>query len=116
MRRIAMMTAALLTAAPALAQTQVAMNRSAATTYARADAAMTREWRLTQAYMRGAGAGSAMLLLDSQRAWLKFRDAQCAIEGAEVAGGSMQPMTIAGCKTRLTTERTAQLRMLRWRR
>lgn len=110
------MGAALLVAAPASAQTQATMNAQAGAAYARADAAMTREWRLTLAYMKGDGAPSAALLLDSQRAWLKFRDAQCAIEGAEFEGGSMQPMTVAGCKARLTNERTGQLRKLRWER
>lgn len=103
-------------AAPAVAQTQAQMTAQAGAAYTRADAAMNREWRLTQAYMKGDGASSAALLLDSQRAWLKFRDAQCAIEGAETAGGTMHPMQVAGCKTRLTNERTVQLRKLRWER
>jgi len=108
--------AALLTAVPAAAQTQAQLNAQAGAAYTRADAAMNREWRATQAYMRGEGARFAARLLDSQRAWLKFRDAQCAIEGAETEGGSMQPMQIASCKARLTNERTVQLRNLRWSR
>ncbi len=117
--------AALLCAAPAAAQTQAEMNISAGTAYAKADAAMTAQWKITLVRMkllddadisRGGGFGYAAALLESQRAWLKFRDAQCAIEGGEVAGGSMQSMVIAGCKTDLTKQRTVQLHDLEWRR
>lgn len=104
-------------------RSQTAMNQCAALEYQAADAAMTAQWRRTYAYMKGrdgqgttGGFGYAARLLDSQRAWLHYRDAQCAIEGGEFAGGSIQPMTQARCKTRLTRERTAGLRTLVWRR
>jgi len=65
----------------------------------------------------GAGRfGYAAATLASQRAWLAFRDAQCAIEGGEYAGGSMQPMVRSGCLARLTRERTAQLKDMMWQR
>ncbi len=50
-------------------------------------------WRATPAYMkgrdaqdrsRGGGFGYAAALLESQRAWLKFRDTECVIEGGEL--------------------------------
>ena len=117
-----LLTLAMLIAAP---QTQGQMTQSAGSAYTRADAEMTRVWRATLAYMkgrdaqdtsRGGGFGYAAALLESQRAWLKFRDTECVIEGGEFAGGSMQSMAIAGCKTRLTTARTVQLKSLMWRR
>lgn len=123
MRLIA--TGALLLAAPAAAQTQSQMNTRAAATWKTADTAMTREWRDTYAFMkrldagdrsRGGGFGYAAATLESQRAWLAFRDRQCAIEGGEAAGGSMQPMLRANCLARLTRERTVQIRNLRWTR
>ena len=115
--------AALLLATPAFAQTQARMNQTASSQYKAADAAMTRQWRRTYAYMkgrdaqdrsRGGGFGYAAATLASQRAWLQFRDTQCVIEGGEFAGGSMQPMAQAQCKTRLTRERTSQLAKLLW--
>ncbi len=115
--------AALLLAAPAGAQTQAQMNRTAGSQYQAADAAMTRQWQRTYAYMkgrdaqdrsRGGGFGYAAATLASQRAWLQFRDTQCVIEGGEFAGGSMQPMVDTQCKTRLTRERTTQLAKLLW--
>ncbi len=113
----------LLAAAPAAAQTQAQMNQTAATQYRLADATMAGQWRRTYAAMkardgrdrsRGGGFGYAAATLASQRAWLAFRDAQCTIEGGEFAGGSMQPLAQIQCKTRLTNERTTQLRSLSW--
>jgi len=124
MIRITVM-AALLIATPAFAQTQAQMNQTAGSQYKAADAAMTRQWQRTYAYMkgrdaqdrsRGGGFGYAAATLASQRAWLAFRDAQCTIEGGEFAGGSMQPLANAQCKTRLTRERTTQLAKLLWNR
>ncbi|WP_230631959.1 lysozyme inhibitor LprI family protein [Sphingomonas sp. Leaf37] len=114
---------ALLLATPAIAQTEAQMNQTAGRQYQAADAAMTRQWQRTYAYMkgrdaqdrsRGGGFGYAAATLASQRAWLQFRDTQCVIEGGEFAGGSMQPMAQAQCKTRLTRERTSQLAKLLW--
>ena len=106
-------------------QTQTDMTRCAGQDYVQADAAMTRQWKATQAFMkqrdaqdksRGGGFGYAAALLESQRAWLKFRDTQCVIAGAEFAGGSMQPMAVAQCKARLTEARAKELRTLVWQR
>lgn len=120
-----MTIAALLAASPALAQTQAGMNAQAGAEWKKADAAMTATWRTTYAAMkrrdaamptRGGGYGYAAATLDSQRAWLKFRDAQCMIEGAEFAGGSMQPLARTQCLTRMTRERTRQLGTMQWKR
>ncbi len=120
-----LLIALLMTAAPmqSQAQAQAQTTRSAGSSYAQADAAMTAQWKRTYAYMkrrdaqdtsRGGGFGFAGSLLESQRAWLKFRDTQCVIEGGQYAGGSAQGMTIAGCRTGLTKARTAQLKSMIW--
>ena len=86
---------------------------------------MAAQWRVTYARMkqrdaadtsRGGGFGYAAALLESQRAWLRFRDTECTVEGGEFAGGTMQGMAIAECRTRLTDMRATQLRKLKWRR
>lgn len=119
-----LIAAAALLSAPVLAQTQADLNRRTSSDYARADAAMTAQWKRAYAYMkgrdaqdgsRGGGFGYAAALLESQRAWLRFRDTQCVIEGGEMAGGSAQGMVQGNCRTRLTRERTVQLRTLQWR-
>ena len=116
-----LLIALLLAAAPV--QTQADMNRQVGASYVQADATMTAQWKRTLAYMkgrdaqnrsRGGGFGYAAALLESQRAWLKFRDTQCVIEGGQYAGGSAQGMTVAGCRTDLTRARTAQLKSMIW--
>ena len=52
-------------------------------------------------------------LLNAQRAWLKFRDAQCRIEGFGSRGGSIEPMVESQCYNRLTRKRTQWLREYR---
>lgn len=117
------MLIALMLAGAAL-QTQADLNRSTGVSFQAADAAMNRQWKVTLAYMkdrdaqdisRGGGFDYAAALLASQRAWLTFRDAQCAIESAQMAGGSAQGMVRTQCRTRLTGDRTQQLKALMWR-
>ena len=101
---------------------QQEMNWCAAREYERADAIMNRQWSTTAAemkrrdvngeYPRDARQGFFATLLDAQRAWLKYRDAQCASEGYLFRGGSMEPLLVSTCRTRLTEERTQQLRYL----
>ncbi|AUW58629.1 hypothetical protein C1T17_11500 [Sphingobium sp. SCG-1] len=106
-------------------QTQAQMTQCAGQAYATSDAAMTRQWKATYAYMkgrdaqnksRGGGFGYAASLLASQRAWLKYRDTQCVLSSGEFAGGSMQPLAAAQCKKRLTDARTGELKSLIWRK
>lgn len=114
---------AMVLATPVAAQTQADMNRRAGDDLRAADAAMTAQWKRTYAAMkqrdtrdtsRGGGFGYAAATLESQRAWLKFRDTQCVVEGGRYAGGSMMPMVRGACLTRLTRERTHQLKDMMW--
>ncbi len=114
-------------AAPALdcenAFAQQEMNRCAAIEYQQADEALNRQWKIIAAVMkkRDADFGDAFddgrpgyfqTLLDSQRAWLQYRDKHCASEGYLFRGGSMEPLIVSTCKTRLTGLRTAELHEL----
>jgi uncharacterized protein YecT (DUF1311 family) len=56
--------------------------------------------------------GAVKALKKAQRGWIDYRDGQCEGEGFEVAGGSLQPMFVSGCKARLTQSRTKELREL----
>jgi uncharacterized protein YecT (DUF1311 family) len=108
-------------------QDQMTMNECAGDAATRADAAMNAQWKRTLAVMQrteASLAGDAMhtpgpsytdVLLASQRAWLKFRDAECQVEGYAARGGSMQSMLVAQCLEQLTTQRTKQLaQMTKW--
>ena len=124
MKRFMLVGFCLMLVAPASAQTQAELNSQAGAAWKKADVAMTEQWKLRYAAMkrldaqnRSRGSFSyAAALLDSQRAWLRFRDAECAIEAAEMLGGSMAPMVRAHCLARLTRERGTQLANLRWSR
>lgn len=87
------------------AATQADLNRCAAGDYRKADDALNAQWRRTLT-MAGQDAGAWRA---AQRAWIGFRDAECAAESAGSVGGSMHGMDIAACKARLTRERTRQL-------
>lgn len=52
---------------------------------------------------------SNKLLQTAQRAWIAFRDAECAYSTADTGGGSIHPMEVSRCLTKLTNERIEQL-------
>ena len=54
-------------------------------------------------------------LREAQRTWIKFRDLHCLVEGYWGRGGTIEPMLRNFCLTRLTRERTEQLRKM-WHR
>nr|WP_275950672.1 lysozyme inhibitor LprI family protein [Croceibacterium selenioxidans] len=103
-------------------QAQQDMNRCAYQDFQSADAALNEEWATTVAAMKAADAeidrehdqqpGHYETLLEGQRAWLKYRDAQCLMESFEARGGSMQPMLENFCKTYMTELRIQQLRLM----
>ncbi|MFC3722522.1 lysozyme inhibitor LprI family protein [Neoaquamicrobium sediminum] len=49
-------------------------------------------------------------LTAAQRAWITFRDGECAFQTKSVEGGSIYPLIVADCKTALTEARTEQLK------
>lgn len=49
------------------------------------------------------------LLVTAERAWVAFRDAECAFSASGAEGGTIFPMTVSICMTELTKARTAQL-------
>ena len=80
--------------------------------YARARAAA----RTADQADRGASPQTAVrgdLLLDAQRAWIAFRDANCASAYAVYGAGSMRQIAGAECQMRMTADRTIELRALR---
>ncbi|WP_027166666.1 lysozyme inhibitor LprI family protein [Mesorhizobium sp. WSM3224] len=52
---------------------------------------------------------SNKLLQTAQRAWIAFRDAECAYSTADSQGGSIHPMEVSQCLTELTSARIKQL-------
>ncbi|RIY02782.1 DUF1311 domain-containing protein [Aureimonas flava] len=54
--------------------------------------------------------GGLDLLRDAQRAWIAYRDAECAFRASAVQGGSAQPMVEAQCLADTSRARSADLR------
>ena len=84
-----------------------------------ADAEMVRQWRATLASVRrenrenrgGNKPDLAQGLLASQRAWLRYRDAECAMIAEQAAGGTGFGELAAECNITLTRRRTEMLRL-----
>lgn len=102
---------------------QQEMNWCAHKEFLAADAKLNKQWKRTAAHMKqldeayeeatpGSTRENFASLLKAQRAWLTYRDAHCASEGNMFSGGSMEPLIISTCKTRLTELRIEQLGVL----
>lgn len=87
---------------------QQVMNRCAGEAYQRADAALNAKWaKVLAAYHDDYSLQK--LLLDTQRAWLKYRDGTCEQAASESFGGSIWPLINSSCLADLTRQRTKEL-------
>lgn len=121
MIRTLCLAALLLAAAPALLaaqegkdgcaspRTQHAMNVCAAREHARADSTLNARY---QDLVRNMPAAQLELLRTAQRAWIRFRDAECEHQASIYEGGSMQPMVRSSCLARLTEQRAEDLQRI----
>lgn len=98
-----------ITASAVLAQSQTALNATAAQNLQRADRALNAQYTVTAGQL---STPSRTLLRDAQRAWITFRDQQCRYESSAVRGGSAFAMVQSDCLARLTVERTGDLRRM----
>jgi uncharacterized protein YecT (DUF1311 family) len=80
---------------------QQEMNHCAAAEYQKADAELTKVYSKLD---------KTPELRAAERAWIAYRDAECAYETASNRGGSMEPMINAGCMTTMTKQRIAVLK------
>ncbi|THH36261.1 DUF1311 domain-containing protein [Aliishimia ponticola] len=84
------------------------MNECAAAEYQRADAELNALWSYAKPSADQMGVGAQ--LLDAQRKWIAYRDAACTAEAEMFRGGSIQPLVWFQCMTRLTAQRSGDLR------
>ncbi len=112
-RAIVVAAGLILAAAPAFAdeptcdrndQTQTGMNICAAADAAAADKKLNL---LYQQLTAKAEANEKTALRDAQRAWVAYRDKECAYETIGSEGGSIRPMEESMCVTALTNARIA---------
>lgn len=56
------------------------------------------------------GADLQISLRDAQRAWIAFRDAECALEYDRWSGGTIRTVVFASCQMQMTARRAIALR------
>jgi uncharacterized protein YecT (DUF1311 family) len=89
--------------------TQLALNRCADAAYGKTDGELNVAYREITTRLAADAEGKRHLVA-AQRAWLAFRDAECAFATAASADGSIYPMLRANCLDGLTGARLTQLR------
>jgi uncharacterized protein YecT (DUF1311 family) len=85
---------------------QQMMNICSDEDYKAADAKLNKAY---QELISGSDAKTGKLLQTAQRAWIAFRDAECSYSASDSEGGSIYPMLVSECLTRLTNDRTKQI-------
>lgn len=108
------MLAALLIAAPAVAagkdcsdlRTQMEINACEGQKLKKADDALNAAYAKLSANVSAEGRSK---LVEAQRSWIKYRDAQCAFETLGTVNGSIHPLEVAQCEAELTKEQTKRL-------
>lgn len=98
------------------AETQQEMNACAALDYQEADADLNDAYAAATAAMARVDqvqpkdqTGAVEALKAAERAWIAYRDLACAAEGWPNHGGTVDPLVVSSCKTRLTTARAEDL-------
>ena len=91
----------------AAATTQTDMNECAAKAVKKADATLDKAYA---ALLRDLDEDHAPILQKSQKAWEKYRDAECSLQSSQFLGGSAQAQLYADCLSALAAERTAALK------
>ncbi len=88
---------------------QAAMNSCANQAYKKSDAELNAAYKdITKRLQKDKSA--MRRLTAAQRAWVSYRDAECAFSSFRSASGSAYPMVIGSCLDRLTRARTEALR------
>jgi uncharacterized protein YecT (DUF1311 family) len=91
----------------ATAQTQTDMNACAAREYQKHDAAMNQLYQQLLGKLKDPQ--QKALLVEAERAWVAYRDKQCAFQTSGTVGGSIHPMIEANCLDEKTNVHTAEL-------
>lgn len=86
---------------------QTTLNECAAAEFRAADARLNAAYRKVTGRLTEESARRS--LVEAQRAWIRFRDAECGFDTNVYEGGSIRPMMVSECLKRLTEQRTADL-------
>ncbi|WP_163268852.1 lysozyme inhibitor LprI family protein [Chelativorans alearense] len=86
------------------AEDQATMNECADAAFEKSDKKLNELYKQIEARLKD-DADTKKLLIQAQRDWVKFRDAECGFQTAGAAGGSVVPMLVAMCMDGLTQSR-----------
>ena len=89
------------------AVSQIDMNSCAYQAYQHTDARLNAVYR---ALLGKASTGGQAQLRDAQRAWVIYRDKQCAFETAGTVDGSVHPMILGYCLEDVTSDQLKRLK------
>ena len=88
-------------------QSQMEMNVQAYNDYKVADAKMSALYKkVLKTFTK---ATDKKLLLETQRAWIKYKETHCKLVATAYEGGSIQPLISATCLTSITEARIKEL-------
>ena len=96
-------------AAPCSDQTQTGLDECAGAARDKADAALNGVYKQIVARLAD-DAAKTKRLIEAEKAWIAFRDAECAFANSDTEGGSIHSMEVTLCEEKLTTIRTLELR------
>jgi len=111
--KIAMLIVAVVLAMPsyafaqdkcAIAEDQATMNECADASFKEADKKLNALYKQIEARLKD-DPDTTKLLVQAQRDWIKFRDAECSFQTAGAVGGSAVPMLASMCMDSLTQSR-----------
>ena len=88
---------------------QTTLTACADRAYKKSDAELNRTYDAVIARLRGAKP-LADKLVNAQRAWIAYRDAECNFSSANAEGGTVYPMVVSTCLDDLTKTRNETLR------
>ncbi|PBB25070.1 MULTISPECIES: lysozyme inhibitor LprI family protein [unclassified Mesorhizobium] len=87
------------------AQDQTTMNLCANKDFDAADKKLNDAYKQIEGRLKD-NAASKKLLVDAQRGWVAFRDAECKFQGGPIdQAGTVYPMVVTNCQTALTNDR-----------
>nr|WP_315447504.1 lysozyme inhibitor LprI family protein [uncultured Pseudomonas sp.] len=91
------------------ASDQATMNQCAGQDYKAADNELNAVYKQIKERLKD-NAEATKLLVDAQRAWIGFRDAECTFSSSGVTGGSVYPLVYSSCLTGVTKVRVEALK------
>ena len=91
--------------------TQFDMNVCSFREYLEADIALNRGWASVEKRWKSSQE-MWPVILGGQRAWLTYRDKQCAFWSKMYEGGTMASLAVNSCSLEITRARTEQLEQL----